>query len=97
MSAYLKALRLHAYLITTKKFYFGNNKYIEANAQAMEALRHTLSKEHLSIVSHYDSAFAVWNTLTSPKKQMTNFLEKDLVGMSLKKLAIWSKGMTPLK
>jgi len=52
MSAYLKALRLHAYLITTKKFYFGNNKYIEANAQAMEALKHTLNKEHFSLISH---------------------------------------------
>jgi len=32
MSAYLKALGLHVYLVTTKKTYFGNAKYIEANA-----------------------------------------------------------------
>ena len=35
MSAYLKALSLHVYLVTTKKTYFGNDKYIEANAQAL--------------------------------------------------------------
>ena len=31
-SAYLKTLGLHVYLATTKKTYFGNDKYIEANA-----------------------------------------------------------------
>ena len=31
MSTYLKALGLHVYLATTKKTYFGNFKYIEAN------------------------------------------------------------------
>ena len=67
MSAYLKALGLHVYLATIKKIYFSNDKYIEVNTQAMEALRHRLSKEHLCIVSHCDSAFAVWNTLTSPE------------------------------
>ena len=30
MSAYLIALGLHVYLTTTKKTYFGNDKYIEA-------------------------------------------------------------------
>ena len=28
------------------------------------------------MVSHCDSAFAVWNTLTSPKLQTTNYVEK---------------------
>ena len=50
MSAYLKTLGMHVYLTTNKKFYLGNNKHIEANAQALEALRRTLSKEYLSIV-----------------------------------------------
>ena len=68
MSPYLKALGLHVYLATFKKIYFGNNKYIEANTQAMEALRHTLSKEHLSIIPHCDFAFVVWNTLTSSEQ-----------------------------
>jgi len=27
-------------------------------------------------VSHCDSAFVVWNTLTSPELQMTNYVEK---------------------
>ena len=77
MSMYLKTLRMHVYLATTKKSYLDNNKHIEANAQALEALRCTLSKEHLSIVSHCDFAFAVWNTLTSPKLQTTNIVEKE--------------------
>ena len=52
MSSYLKALSLYVYLATTKKIYLGNDKYIEANAQTMEALKHTLSKEYLSLISH---------------------------------------------
>jgi len=59
MSTYLKALGLHVYLATTKKSYVGNDKYLGADAQALKALKHTLSKEHLSIISHCDSAFAV--------------------------------------
>ena len=50
MGAYLKALGLHVYLATTKKSYFGNDKYLEANTQVMEALRHTLKKEHISLI-----------------------------------------------
>ena len=59
MSAYLKAIGLHVFLAAIKKSYLGNSTHIEANAKALEALRCTLSKEHLSIVSHCDSAFAV--------------------------------------
>jgi len=70
MSLYLKTLRMHVFLSTTKKSYLGNNKHIEA-------LRCTLNKEHLSIVSHCDSAFAVWNTLTSPALQTTKYVEKE--------------------
>ena len=67
MSTYLKTLRMHVYLVTTKKSYFGKDKYIEASAQALDALKQTLSKEYLCMVSHCDSVFAVWNTLTSPR------------------------------
>jgi len=56
---------MHVCLTTNKKSYLGYSKHIEANVQALMALRKTLSKEHLSIISHCDSAFAVWNTLTS--------------------------------
>ena len=77
MSAYLKALGLHVYLTTTKKSYLGNNKHIEANAQALEAIRQTLSKEYSSIVSHCYSAFAVWNTLASPKLQTTKYVKEE--------------------
>ena len=59
MSAYLKTLGMHVYLATIKKSYLSNNKYIEANAQALKALRCTLNKEYLCMVSHCDSAFEV--------------------------------------
>ena len=77
MSMYLKILGMHVYLATTKKTYFDNVKYIEANAQVLDALKHSLSREYLSMISHCDSAFAVWNTLTSPKLQTTNHVEKE--------------------
>ena len=48
MSTYPKALGLHVYFATTKKSYVNNGKHLEANTQALEALRHTLGKEHLS-------------------------------------------------
>ena len=80
MIAYLKALGLHIYLATTKKSYLCNDKYIEANAQALEALRHTLSKDYLSMVSHYNSTFALQNTLTSPELQTTINVEKESSG-----------------
>ena len=65
MSMYLKILGLHVFLAATKKSYLGNSKHIEANAQVVTALRSTLNKKYLMLVSHCDSAFAVWNTLTS--------------------------------
>ena len=55
---YLKTLGMHV-LTTTKKSYLGNSNHIEVNAQALEALRRTLSKAYLSIVSYYNSAFTV--------------------------------------
>ena len=68
VSAYLKALRLHVYLATIKISYVGNDKYLGANAQTLEALKQTLSKDYLFLIFHCDSAFAVWNTLTSPEQ-----------------------------
>jgi len=59
MSMYLKILGMHVYLVATKKSYLGNSKHIEANVQALMALRKTLRKEHLSIVSYCVSAFVV--------------------------------------
>ena len=41
---YLKTLGLHVFLAATKKSYLGDSKHIEANAQALEALRSTLNK-----------------------------------------------------
>ena len=56
---YLKTLGLHVYLAITKKFLPNNSKHIEANAQTLEALRSTLNKDYLSIVSYCDSTFTV--------------------------------------
>ena len=50
MSMYLKTLGLHVFLAATKKSYLDNSKHIEANAQALMALRRTLSKEYLCII-----------------------------------------------
>ena len=50
LGAYLKTLGMHVYLATIKKSYLDNNKHIEANAQALEAPRCTLSKEYLSMI-----------------------------------------------
>jgi len=59
MSAYLKSLGLHIFLATAKKYYLGNDKHIGDITQALNELRHTLSKEHFFIISHCDSAFTV--------------------------------------
>ena len=69
MSFHLKALALHVYLTATKKSYLDNSKHIDANAHALDALNHSLSKEYLNMISHCDSAFAAWNILTSPELQ----------------------------
>jgi len=37
-SAFLKTLSLHVYLTTPKKSYLDNDKYIEANAQALDVI-----------------------------------------------------------
>ena len=56
---------MHVFLAATKKCYLGNCIHLGANAQALEAIRSTLSKEYLLHVSNIDSAFAVWNLLTT--------------------------------
>ena len=34
----------------------------------------------MSIISHFDSAFAVWNTLISHKEQASNISERESIG-----------------
>ena len=63
MSSYHKALGLHVYLATTKKSYIKHDKYLEANAQVMIALKQTLRNDYLFKVANCDSA--VRNTLIS--------------------------------
>ena len=62
---YLKTLGLHVFLAATKKCYLGNSNHIWANAQALEAIRSTLSNDYLMHISNLDSAFVVWNKLTT--------------------------------
>ena len=47
MSMYLKTLGMHVFFAATKKSYLGNSKHIEANAQALDALRRRLIKNIL--------------------------------------------------
>ena len=82
MSMYLKILGLHVFLAATKKSYLDNSKHIEANAQTLEALRSTLNKEYLMMVSNCDSTFAVWNMLTSSKLQTPTIVEDESSGES---------------
>ena len=57
MNSYLKALGLYVYLVTTKKSYIENGKYLETNAQAMIALKQTLNNDYLSKVANCDFRF----------------------------------------
>ena len=77
MSCHLKAIGYKVYLAITKESYLSNSMHIEANAQSLEALRRTLSKDYLSTISHCDSAFAAWNTLISSELQMMKYVEKE--------------------
>jgi len=52
MSFHLKAIGWHVYLAITKESYLGNSKHKKANAQALKALRKSLSKEYLNMISH---------------------------------------------
>ena len=65
MSYHLKALGYKVYLAITKESYLSDSKHIGANAQALEAIRSTLPKDYLMHVSNLDSAFIVWNKLTT--------------------------------
>ena len=69
MSMYLKTLGLHVFLAATKKCYLVNRNHIGANTQALKAIRSTLNKGYPMLVSNLDSAFTVWNKLTTSKLQ----------------------------
>ena len=59
VSSYLKTIELHVYLSTTRRSYIENDKYFEANAHAMIALKKTLNNDYFSRVADSDSAFTV--------------------------------------
>ena len=65
MSVYLLTLGYKVHLAITKESFLSDSKHIGANAQALEAIRSTLSKDYLMLVSNLDSAFVVWNKLTT--------------------------------
>ena len=65
MTLYLKGHDVHVYLVTIKESYFVNDKYLEANAKAIHALKLNLNDGYLSRISNFDSAFVIRNTLTS--------------------------------
>ena len=75
MSTYIKALGIDIYYSTIKDSYFLNGKNLEANAKALHTLRSPLNDEYLSMVSNFDSAFVVWNTLVSLGEQKQNYGE----------------------
>ena len=100
MSSYLKTLGLHVFLTATKRCYLGDRNHIGANAQALEAIRSTLPKDYLLRVSNIDSAFAVWNLLTTitttSELQLPIQQEEESSGESDSQ-CLMSKGMTPLR
>ena len=97
MSMYLKTLGLHVFLAATKKCYLGNRNHIGDNTQALEAIRSTLNKKYLMLVSNLDSAFVVWNKLTtSPPSFNCQSNRRNLVENPSHN-ASWSKGLTPLR
>jgi len=65
MSLYLKVLGIHIYFAITRDSYCLNGKNIEANVEALHALRSTLNDIYLSRVANLDSAFVVWNIIIS--------------------------------
>ena len=82
MSWHLKGIGYKVYLAITKESYLSNSMHIEANVLALEALRKSLSKVYLKMVSHCVSAFAVWNILTSLKLQLSIHVEMESSGES---------------
>ena len=97
MSCHLKAIGYKVYLAITKESYLSDSKHIEVNALALKALRASLDKKYLHVFSHYDSAFAVWNILTSPELPTLINRRENLVKTSPTNVSSWSKGMTPLR
>ena len=53
-----------------------NGKIFDANAKFIIALKQILNNDYISRVSNCDSAFAVWNTLSSLGEQTSN--EKEI-------------------
>ena len=96
MSMYLKTLGLHVFLAATKKCYLGNRNHIGANAQALEALRSTLNKEYLMLVSNCDSALQCGTRWLPPSYKRQLLWRMNLVENPINN-ATWSKGMTPLR
>ena len=70
MSVSLLTLGYKVHVDITKESFLSDSKHIGANAQALEAIRSTLPKDYLLRVSNLDSAFAVWNKLTTTTSEL---------------------------
>ena len=62
--------------------------------QVLKKKSFKLNKEYLSMISHCDSAFEVWNTLTSPELQTPNIVEKESSGDEFDQHCYMVKGLS---
>ena len=98
MSLFLKGLGLSVYLATTNKEYCLNGKNIEANAKAINALKSTLNDDYLFRVANIDSAFVVWNIITSLGEKDLYYAGSDSdVGSDTSNLYHMVQGDNPLE
>ena len=98
MSLYLKALGIHVYLATTNNAYCLDGKNFEANAKALHALKSTLNDDYLSRVSNVDSAFIVWNIITSLGEKDLYYAGSDSdVGSDTSNVCYMVQGDNPLR
>jgi len=75
-----------------------DGKNFEANAQAIHALKSTLNDDYLSRVSNFDSAFVVWNTLTSLGEKDQYYAGSDSdVGSDVSNMCYMVQGDNPLE
>ena len=91
MSMYLKTLGMYVFLATTKKSYLGNNKHIEANAQALEVLRSTLSKDFLSMVLIVIPLLQCGTPCPLQSFKRQTLWRRNLVRMNPNNIATWSR------
>ena len=68
---------MHIYLAISKRSYIENGKYLEANAQAMIALKKILNNDYLFRIVNCDFDLAMCNTLIFLEQQLPNDMERE--------------------